>query len=335
MIVPKEISVTATITIRRALHDKEHPYAIIPKAFIEDFSISLEAKALLLYCFSRKNDWVFYVSQLASVHKIGDKKIRKLLDEACKAGYVKMIHKYVGNLRRGREYLFDENKMFSNNSTDSPKSNTSEKPLEKDSNLETKTDDSTNVCGTANLETSKKGPLVITDSPISIEEEIHKEGMLAASVSADADFLTHHLIESIKKRDPGFKAPNFDRWSKEMDRLLRIDCRPKEQVLAMIDWTAQHTYWKGSILSPHNLRKHFSTIYIQQSAEFEKTRIRENRNRALAAKEKYPEKLKHLTFDEKYVRNNSLGKEVSFSMETESFNVAFASLFGGKYDRNV
>lgn len=322
------------ITIRRAPRDKDHPWAIIPKSFIEDFSISLQAKALLLYCFSRKDDWTFYVTQLAKIHKIGYRKALSLLNEGETAGYVQRRDIFKGNIKQGCEYLFDEYKQFSNNVTDMHKTCTSETIVENDKIAETKHTDSNNVTDVSCFRHAENDNLVSNDSVVNTEE-IHKKSPPSSAVSADADVLTHFLIQSIKRRDTGFKEPNIAKWCVEMDRLLRIDLRPKEEASRLISWTEGHSYWRGAILSPANLRKNYSNIKIQYEADQEKILIRENRNLALKTKELHPEKLKHLSFDDKFVRNVSLGKEVPFNLNPESFKTAFASLFGGKYERRV
>jgi hypothetical protein len=193
--------------------------------------------------------------------------------------------------------------------------------------------------------TSKNGPPLppktevkeeyILDVKVNDVSSMYNIGPTPCAVSAEAEKITEFLIRSIKKRDRSFKEPKFDKWAIEIDRLMRIDLRPKEEICQLIKWTETHHFWKGTILSAANLRKNYSKIKIQYDSEDDKRRIIANRNIAIKAKQDHPKELKLMSFDDKYVRNLSLGKEIPFNLPTETFKESFASLFGGKYERRV
>lgn len=157
------------ITIERAVHDKDHPYTMISKSFCEDMSISMELKSLLLYCFSRTNNWVHYVSQLASVHKICYRKCLKLLDEGIKAGYIQREQMKNGNLNCGIKYFFSENKCFSNNVTDMHENDMSKELFEKYKALEEKNQNSKNVTGVSCFRHAEKVNLRINNTILNTE----------------------------------------------------------------------------------------------------------------------------------------------------------------------
>lgn len=219
-------------------------------------------------------------------------------------------------------------------------------PEQKDSNNSYK-NSHTPTSKNGGTPTSKNGPplppktevkeeyIGIIDTQYNEIEVCDNSRPTACAVSAEAEIITKFLIKSIKKRDRAFKEPKFQKWAVEIDRLIRIDERPKEEICQLIKWTETHSFWKGTILSAANLRKNYSKIKIQYDSEADKRRIVENRNIAIKAKEDHPKELKLMSFDDKYVRNLSLGKEIPFNLPTETFKESFASLFGGKYERRV
>lgn len=150
-------------TIKRAPRDKLHPFLITPRAFAEDMNISMELKALLLYCFSRPDNWEYHVTHLATVHHISTKKCLKLIREGIDAGYIKRENKRIGNLVQGVIYLFSEEKEFSNNFTDTDESSTSNEIFEKEVISETKPVFSKNVTDSDVFGHAEKDPLINND----------------------------------------------------------------------------------------------------------------------------------------------------------------------------
>ncbi len=76
--------------------------------------------------------------------------------------------------------------------------------------------------------------------------------------------LAQEMIGHIKTLNPNAKDPNVDQWSNEI-RLLRSDGpdRTAEGIRAMMTWVYSNDFWRGNILSPVKLRKHWDTITIQ------------------------------------------------------------------------
>lgn len=62
--------------------------------------------------------------------------------------------------------------------------------------------------------------------------------------------------------------PSLQTWAKDMDKLMRIDKQDFQKVKVVIQWTQTHHFWKGVILSPANLRKHWDTIIPQMQMDF-------------------------------------------------------------------
>lgn len=71
----------------RTSKDKDHPYVMLNKTFLEDQNISLKAKGLLAYCMCKPDGWEFYVEQLCTVLKEKKTAIYSAFKELIKAGY--------------------------------------------------------------------------------------------------------------------------------------------------------------------------------------------------------------------------------------------------------
>lgn len=76
--------------------------------------------------------------------------------------------------------------------------------------------------------------------------------------------LAQLLYKLIKDENPEWHVrPNFDEWTKDINKIVRIDKRTYEQVEWMIHWCQQDDFWKTNILSPAKLRKQFNRLVIQ------------------------------------------------------------------------
>lgn len=62
----------------------------------------------------------------------------------------------------------------------------------------------------------------------------------------------------------GSKRPKITpEWLKELDRMHRIDERSIEDIQKAINWSQQDSFWRGNILSPKKLRKHYDTMRLR------------------------------------------------------------------------
>ena len=72
--------------------------------------------------------------------------------------------------------------------------------------------------------------------------------------------LAQLLLIKIKETLPGFKNPDLQSWAVGMDRLLRIDKRPAEEVRAVINFAQGDPFWQTNTLNVDSLRKHYDQI---------------------------------------------------------------------------
>lgn len=100
----------STIVFQRCPHNKENPYAQISRSLIRDESISPECRWMLIYFLSMRDDFKINCKQLWAHVKqfMGRDKVYRIIEEACKAGYMKKEDRYVGNLKRGVTYYVSE-----------------------------------------------------------------------------------------------------------------------------------------------------------------------------------------------------------------------------------
>lgn len=187
--------------------------------------------------------------------------------------------------------------------------------------------------GAENRPTVGRKTAYIIDKKELIDKKNIKKPSASPPPSPEAQALCAFFFEKIRERNPEFKEPNLEKWAREMDALLRIDKREVEKVKALILWASQHKWWKAACLSPAKLRKDFDAMSMQMSGDTEKVAARNNRLFAINMKEKYPEQMKDLSFDDKYAMNRKTGKEVPFSLPEETFKDALFALFGGTYVR--
>ncbi len=149
--------------------------------------------------------------------------------------------------------------------------------------------------------------------------------------SATASSLADFFLKKIQERNPKFKAPDLKKWACQIDKIIRLDNRSKEDLEAIILWAHTDKFWSINCLSPENLRKNFDKLYMKMQAGKGEEIIRTNREYALSLKEKYPKEMKNLSFDAKYALNRALGKDLPFNLPHESFKKSLVSLFGGSY----
>lgn len=172
------------------------------------------------------------------------------------------------------------------------------------------------------------------------KKEIYKEppkSKKAASatpqVSADADALCTFFFEKIRERNPEFKEPKLQKWKQEFDCLLRIDKRDPEKIKELIEWASTHKWWKSACLSPSKLRKDYDLMMAQRNGDTEKETVRKNRHYAMQLKEKHPNEMKGLSFDDKFAINRLTAKEIPFNLPEETFKRTLIEMFGGTYVR--
>ena len=107
--------------------------------------------------------------------------------------------------------------------------------------------------------------------------------------------LALHLRTLIESRLPTARLPlkipsGMRSWCRHVDRMLRIDKRPPEEVLRVMEWSQKDEFWQANILSTQKLREKFDTLLAQAEREeirLSKPVMAENTRRALELVRKY------------------------------------------------
>jgi hypothetical protein len=78
---------------------------------------------------------------------------------------------------------------------------------------------------------------------------------------------SQYLFIKIKENDPNAKEPDYQKWAIDIDGIIRLDKRTKEELKAVIDWCQKDEFWKINILSAKSLRKHFPKLKLKMESE--------------------------------------------------------------------
>ena len=82
----------------------------------------------------------------------------------------------------------------------------------------------------------------------------------------DARFLANLLADKIVEN--GSKRPNVTKaWITDMDRLMRIDGRTRQQVESAIAWCQGDIFWMSNILSPATLREKYDQLRLKATQQ--------------------------------------------------------------------
>jgi predicted transcriptional regulator len=305
------------MSIIRTIHNRENPFVMINKAALWDQGLSLEAVGLWARLLSRPDNWETKVTELTKSCKIGQKKCYALLKELIDNGYAyrrqingkggfKCWETHVFEFKVSKEEIKE---MFTLGSL-------AQAPTALSANEDATNTECTN-----------------SSSLRSEDKEEYKEAPASPPPSADASALFDLFLQKIRERNPKFKEPNKLKWVKEFDLLLRVDKREVEEVKNLILWAATHKWYRTACLSPAKLRKDFDVMTMQKEGEKEQDLVKRNRAYALKIKEKYPEQMKGLTFDDKFAMNRSTAKEIPFNLPEEIFKKTLVQMFGGSHGR--
>jgi hypothetical protein len=74
--------------IFRTVKDKDNPYVIVNKGFLNDANLSLKAKGLLTYFMSLPDDWQIYESEIVRHHRDGKDSLSTAVKELIENGYI-------------------------------------------------------------------------------------------------------------------------------------------------------------------------------------------------------------------------------------------------------
>lgn len=332
--------------IRKA--KRKNNFVILDKEALWNPDISNKAIGLWARCMSRPDDWKFHVKELEAKIKDGSRSLYAALEELIQNRYVMTVkgcaRKNGKFTTRVHEYVFfegpatdemieEELAQFKETYEEIYWEIGKFKKFYRDRRFG---DLGNGDLGNGDLENAQLLNIdnTKTDSTIPLSLDKEKENITKEAPeppSTEVDSLCSFLLERNKEKAPDYEisANTLKNWQIEMDRMLRIDKRSPEKIREAIIFASTHKYYSYAASTPKSLRKHFNEILIAKATSKNQKDMHENRKYALQMKEKYPEQLKSLSFDSKFVCNTNMAKEVPFSLPQETFKDAFLSIFGG------
>jgi hypothetical protein len=90
--------------------------------------------------------------------------------------------------------------------------------------------------------------------------------------------LSELLFNEILKRNPNHKKPNLQTWSKDIDKLIRIDGKSRTIIRDVIIWCQQDHFWQNNILCPTKLREKFDQLILKMNSKPTGFKTRTQRN---------------------------------------------------------
>lgn len=89
------------------------------------------------------------------------------------------------------------------------------------------------------------------------------QGALAPKYSTDALKMATWLAEQVMQRYPYVKQPNIEQWADDIDKLVRVDKQPLDNVKIALLFSQQDSFWRQQVRSGANLRKHYEKLLVK------------------------------------------------------------------------
>ncbi len=79
--------------------------------------------------------------------------------------------------------------------------------------------------------------------------------------------LANRLYQRILENNPDHKKPNLQNWANDVRLMMERDKRTQEQIVYLIDWVQQDSFWMKNVLSIAKLRERFDQLVMQVKSE--------------------------------------------------------------------
>jgi hypothetical protein len=135
----------------------------------------------------------------------------------------------------------------------------------------------------------------------------------SSAPNAPAAHLTLFFTSTLKEINPKLSPPKGSRWIDEMERMLTEDGHQEEEIKKVIEYVLyQHDHatkdfrWSFAINSPHQLRKHFSTLWLEMKSIGSKKAQENTKHQESTDKKKMIEQNSQLSLDIKSKLDNEM-----------------------------
>ena len=78
-------------------------------------------------------------------------------------------------------------------------------------------------------------------------------------------------FDNNRLQNPSYKERKLQNGASSIDLMIRIDKRPIDEIIEVIEWASQDSFWKQNIKSGSKLRKQYDELLIRIEAESSKT----------------------------------------------------------------
>lgn len=126
--------------------------------------------------------------------------------------------------------------------------------------------DYNNINNNINVNINNNNNLITTKENNKLEEE--KASIQYQLAEMLARLISNNLAEKNRPHKE-FKEKIITNWSKDIEKIHRIDGWDYETIGAVINWCQKDDFWKTNILSGATLRKQFKRLYLKGKSEFE------------------------------------------------------------------
>jgi len=79
--------------------------------------------------------------------------------------------------------------------------------------------------------------------------------------------ICNYLIEKILENNPKAKVPislsDKQKWAVHIDLMIRRDSRTEDEIMKVIKFATEDSFWSSNILSTKKLREKFDTLFVQ------------------------------------------------------------------------
>ncbi len=74
------------------------------------------------------------------------------------------------------------------------------------------------------------------------------------------------MYERLQEQNPNFKKPNFESWANEIRLMREQDKRTYEEIVELLNWTRDDSFWMSNILSPKKLREKWDQLWMKKKS---------------------------------------------------------------------
>lgn len=87
------------------------------------------------------------------------------------------------------------------------------------------------------------------------------------SIESDEIQLSILLYQKTLNHYPSFQEPDFQKWAKHIDLLIRVNNKSPTEIRAVIIWAKKDPFWQANIMSTKKLREKYDTLNARRLAD--------------------------------------------------------------------